>query len=106
MLEKDGITQTAFTTDIRLTLRRFHKNTFLAHNGKQFDDKIMKSIFPNESEFIDTLSLIPIHYDGKLETKKLSELHKQIMGEGFPAHRAMADVDALIRIMKKLKIRF
>lgn len=107
-LVKDAISQNEFFKKLKHTLRFFDKNHFLAHNGKIFDDRIMNhyKLLPSNSEFLDTLSLVPIHCKKKLEEgKSLSAIHKQLLGKVFPAHRAMNDVDALIRIMWFLKIK-
>jgi len=106
LLERKGILQAEFKDNFIHVMKRFAKNKFLAHNGKAFDDKIMNfyKLLPEPSEFIDTLSLIPIHYDDKFDAKNLSAMYEQLFGEKFKAHRAMADVNALIRIMWFMKI--
>jgi len=102
----NAISQQEFFQEIKKMLKRFDKNTFLAHNGKMFDDKIMRhyKLLPDSSEFVDTLSLVPIHCHEKLKGKSLSAIYRQLFNHGFNAHRAMSDVDALIKIMWYLKI--
>jgi DNA polymerase III epsilon subunit-like protein len=83
----------------------------MAHNGNTFDNKIIlydKLIDSQKITFIDTLTLIPIHLPGnmKLKNKKLSNIYYELFHETFNAHRAMSDVDALIRIMKHIGIEF
>ena len=83
------------------------KSKLLAHNGKRFDDKLMiyeRLINARRIEFIDTLYLIPVHISNKdkLASKSLLSIYKQLFGTEYPAHRAMSDVDALIKIMQKL----
>lgn len=92
-------------------MKNFNNCKMLSHNGKMFDDNIVlydKLIDPKKVSFIDTLSLIPIHLPigQKLESKKLGKIYHQLFNKNFSAHRAMADVDALIQIMRHLKIEF
>lgn len=98
-----------FKNDFTEVMKLFVHTFFLAHNGNGFDNKIMlydKLLDPLRIEFIDTMSLIPIHlpYGEKLDEKNLTAIYQKIVGGSFPAHRAMSDVNALIRIMDKLKI--
>ena len=79
----------------------------LAHNGTIFDNKLMiydKLIDTASVGFVDTMHLIPVHYPKKLDYKGLLNIYKDLFNEEYPAHRAMSDVDALIRIMHRLKI--
>ena len=83
----------------------------LAHNGTCFDNKIM--ICDNlvdlvKFTFLDTMSVIPIHMPvgTQLKKKSVGEIYKQLFRKTFKAHRAMADVNALIEIMKELNICF
>jgi DNA polymerase III epsilon subunit-like protein len=83
----------------------------LAHNGTCFDHKIIQCdrlVDPLKFTLMDTMSLIPIHMKGhdQLKKKSVVEMYKQLFGKKFVAHRAMADVIALIRIMKHLDICF
>lgn len=83
----------------------------LAHNGKCFDDKIMICdglIDLQKFSFLDTMSVIPIHMptDTQLSKKSVGEIYLQLFGKKFTAHRAMADVTALIKIMKYLNVEF
>ncbi len=92
-------------------LKLFTACNMLAHNGNSFDNKIMlfyKLLNPQQVFFIDTLSVIPVHMESnsKLDKKNLSAIYYQLFKEKFHAHRAMNDVDALIKIMKYLKIEF
>lgn len=91
-------------------MKKFNNCKMLAHNGNNFDDKIIlydKLIDPQKVSFMDTISLIPIHLplDMKLENKSLGKIYHQLFNKNFNAHRAMADVNALIEIMKYLKIQ-
>lgn len=101
--------------DIRISLKKNLKNfvncKLMAHNGKLFDDKIMlldKLLDPTKFCFIDTLNLIPMHLPSniKLSSKKLGRIYFKLFGKDFKAHRAMADVNAIIRIMEYLNITF
>ena len=100
---------------IRLILEKKMKNFFnckmMAHNGNRFDDCIMlydKLVDTNKISFLDTLSIIPIHLppNNKLTSKNLGNIYFALFGKNFPAHRAMNDVNALIKIMKYLKVFF
>jgi len=91
--------------------KNFINCKMMAHNGGRFDDSIMiyeKLVDPKIITFIDTLSLIPMHMpdNTKLDSKKLGKIYVTLFGKKFKAHRAMADVNALIQIMKHLKINF
>jgi DNA polymerase III epsilon subunit-like protein len=86
----------------------FKRCTLMAHNGSSFDNPIMlhyKLVDSANVNFLDTLSLIPMHMETQLKSKSVSEIYKQLFGTTFNAHRAMADVDAVIKIMLKLKIK-
>ena len=92
-------------------MKNFNNCKMMSHNGVMFDDKIIlydKLVDPKKISFIDTLSLIPIHISTgiKLKSKKLGKIYYQLFHRNFKAHRAMADVDALIEIMRYLKIEF
>ncbi|XWV24660.1 putative ATP-dependent DNA helicase [Tupanvirus deep ocean] len=100
---------------IRLVLDKKMKNflncKLMAHNGNRFDNEIIlfdKLVDPNKVSFLDTLSIIPIHLPQniKLDSKSLGKIYYKLFGKNFNAHRAMSDVDALIKIMKHLKIEF
>lgn len=85
--------------------------TFYGHNCLNFDRQILiyhGLIDPQISKmkYIDTLSLIPLCIDSntKLESKSIENIHRYLFGQDYKAHRAMADVDALIKIMQKLRI--
>lgn len=96
-------------------MARFTNCQMLSHNGKIFDDLIVEYdglIDTTRVTFIDTMQLIPIHYallpgkgaDAKLEGKSLDVIYQAVIGKRHQGHRAMADVDALIEIMRKLGI--
>lgn len=100
---------------VRYILEKKMKNfvdcKMMSHNGTRFDRLIMvheKLVDSNRVSFLDTLSIIPIHLPPyiKLENKKLKTIYHQLFGKDFVAHRAMADVNALIKIMRYLKIEF
>jgi len=98
---------------IKLVLDKKMKNfincKMMAHNGNCFDNRLMlcdKLTDPLKISFLDTLSIIPIHMPHKLESKSLGNIYKNLFKKSFDAHRAMADVDALIKIMRFLKIEF
>lgn len=103
------MSQDEFKKEFIDLMKLFSHSFFMAHNGISFDNKIMlyeKLLDPQEVEFIDTMHLIPIHmpmYD-ELAEKNVSYIYSKIVGGKFNAHRAMSDVNALIKIMRKLKI--
>lgn len=92
-------------------MKNFTCCKMMAHNGAGFDDKIMiydKLVDLNKVGFLDTMSIIPIHLNSgdKLEGKSVVKIYEYLFKKGFVAHRAMEDVDALIKIMKYLQIKF
>ncbi|RYE12467.1 MAG: 3'-5' exonuclease [Rickettsiales bacterium] len=98
-------------TILESATNHFRDCKMMAHNGNRFDNKILlhyKMINPKNISFIDTMSIIPIHITGniKLVKKSLGHIYYFLFKTNFKAHRAMNDVDALIKIMKHLKIRF
>lgn len=94
---------------LRNKMKRFTNCKMISHNGYRFDNGIIlydKLIDPQKVSFLDTLSIIPIHLPGdiKLESKSLGNIYRTIFKKDFNAHRAMNDVDALIKIMRHLKV--
>lgn len=88
-------------------MKNFEIFNMLAHNGRRFDDKIIlydKLVDPSKVTFMDTMSIIPLHMSVELESKSLGHIYQTIFGEKFIGHRAMNDVDALIKIMKFLGV--
>jgi DNA polymerase III epsilon subunit-like protein len=83
---------------------------FLAHNGNSFDHKIMtfyKLIDVKLARCMDTKTIIPLHMPlgVKLDSKAQVSIFKVLFpNESYDAHRAMNDVDALIRILKFLGV--
>lgn len=92
-------------------MKNFTNCKMMAHNGCGFDNQIImhnKMVDPKKISFLDTLSIIPIHLPigMKLDSKKLGKIYSRLFNKTFSGHRAMSDVDALIKIMKFLKIKF
>lgn len=89
---------------------RFKKPLLIAHNGNNFDHRIMlhyELLNPSNVSFCDSMQIIPMHYTHHdLKSKKLTEIYKYLFGKKFRAHRAISDVYALISIMKKLNVSF
>lgn len=81
---------------------------WIAHNGNQFDHKIIRRYLGKEFPFdtLDTMCLIPLFIDRKLKRKKLTLLYEDILGHPFTgtAHRAQQDVVMMIEIMLSLGI--
>lgn len=91
-------------------MKYFVNCKMMAHNGSSFDNKIMihYGLINSTTTFLDTLSMVPIHLPAliKLKSKTLSYIYKILFKSSFSAHRAMSDVNALIKIMKYLNISF
>lgn len=91
--------------ELNKIMEKINTCKMIAHNGKLFDDRIMKRfnmLNKTEVKFIDSRRLIPLFI--KTPNEKLGDIYNFIFKEDFKAHRAMADVDAIIKIMKYLKI--
>ena len=104
---KDSPTINTIRTILRKRLENFTNSKLLAHNGNRFDNKIIITddlVDLNNITFLDTLQIIPMHMPIKLKNKSLEQIHIQVFGQSYPSHRAEADVDALIRIMKKINV--
>lgn len=87
------------------------KPKMIAHGGAFFDETILcfeKIIEPSKAIMLDSLQIIPLNLPPgiKPECMKLGVIYRTLFGKDFAAHRAMADVDALIAIMRKLGVRF
>ena len=98
-------------TILKHKMKNFSNCKMLAHNGTCFDNPIVlydKLVDPQKVSFLDTLSIIPIHLPCgiKLDSKSLGNIYMKLFGTKFNAHRAASDVDALIKIMRFLKIEF
>lgn len=92
-------------------MKNFANCKMLAHNGARFDDGIILFdglVDPTKVSFLDTLKVIPIHLPTaeKLDSKSLGKIYKYLFQKTFKAHRAMNDVDALIKIMQYLGVDF
>lgn len=81
---------------------------FVAHNGNEYDHKIVKRIIKNEIKFpkLDTLCIFPLFIEEELKSKKLTMIYEHVFKLPFSgkAHRAEADVKMMIEILLKLKI--
>lgn len=92
-------------------MARFVNYKLMAHNGNGFDNIIMKYdklVDPLQTTFIDTFVIIPMHLPPqiKLTKRNLGAIYFLLFGINYKAHRSMADVDALIKIMRYLHIEF
>jgi DNA polymerase III epsilon subunit-like protein len=76
-------------------------DTLIAHN-LMFDHSLLQWAFPWPHKQICTVEK-SLHLHGY--RLKLALLHKELLGEDFVngAHRAMADVEALVRCVRKLR---
>ena len=85
----------------------------LAHNCKRFDMKLLlkaleethlSSYFQSTcAGFVDTLPLLRTELPGR-PSYKLSSIYKDIVGNEFDCHNALADAEALAKIMTQLNI--
>lgn len=125
--EKTGLTEKVLSK-VKMTLKRyapqfrsimdqFENPTFVAHNGYNFDDKIMRyyRLFPDDCMVSDTLEVFRSTRPqwkpaprGKEKGRRrtggysLGEIYERTMGRSIKnAHRAMADVDALIEVIRE-----
>lgn len=98
---------------IRAVLKKKMSNfidcRMLAHNGKRFDQKLLlfyDLIDPSKVSFLDTMQLIPMHLPPtiSLKSKSLTKIYQTLFHQEFQAHRAIYDVNALIEIMRHLKM--
>jgi DNA polymerase III alpha subunit (gram-positive type) len=114
MIDKTGLSFDEFSKRTIDRFSRISESRLIAHNGTLFDHPILKYYelikfnLIDGFDFLDSMSLIPVHLpDGeKLTSKKLVEIYKYLFQADFSAHRAMSDVNALIRIMRHLNIHF
>ena len=105
MIEKEGILHESFIEKFRELNMNFEYPIYIAHNGHHFDHKIMcyyNILDPNKVRFMDSRQLI-INFTK--EKGKLFELYNKITGKNnIIAHRAEADVQMMVEILKKLDI--
>jgi DNA polymerase III epsilon subunit-like protein len=91
-------------------LRNVFNVTMYAHNGIYFDAAIMKhyNLIPStiKIEWKDTIAIIRSHYNGSLKSYSLGNVYQAFFNEPILAqHTALADVDALIRILRHLGVK-
>ena len=84
----------------------FGTGTWVAHNGKAFDHKIIQAHFDkylikDKITFLD--SLPPIR-KLKLPSHSLGYVYKHLFGHPFRAHHALDDAKALQRVCRYLKL--
>ena len=98
---------TKFKMELELIMKYCYKPIFIAHNGKQFDFKILFS-----QNLLDKkrIRMIDTRYDlrlikPELTSGKLSDMYLQICNKVIKnAHRAKADTKMIVAIINKLKI--
>jgi hypothetical protein len=96
--------------DIDTILRVCEKPVFIAHNGNTFDHLVMKNlnIFPStidKDRLKDSRIMIRLLKEDPSKSYKLGELYIELFGKPYDsAHRAKADVDMLVKILKRLDI--
>lgn len=92
---------------LMLKTKKFMEWRLISHNGSAFDDLIVtfdKLFDMTHVGFLDTRSLISTHMPQAAKSLALSALYRDVMGCRYEAHRALADVDAIIAIMRRLDI--
>jgi len=107
MLNKQGELYEIFFNKFTNLNNYFDTPIYLAHNGTNFDHKIMTHynlLDKSRVKFLDTRQII-MNFDKSIKGK-LSEMYKQVTGkECLNAHRARADVDIVVEIFNKLDIK-
>jgi DNA polymerase III epsilon subunit-like protein len=81
---------------------------FVAHNGNSFDHKLLlqKQILkPNKCRLLDSRIILRLFLDKEIAQKSLSVIFEHLYGYVPVAHRAQNDVQMMILIFKKLKIK-
>lgn len=85
-------------------MRNYGNIKLCAHNGKAFDDLLMrhyKLLGACNIDFIDTKLLFRLYFNDKKQSMKLTTLYNTIFGKDFTgAHSAINDVYALIDIIR------
>lgn len=99
---------TNFKSDINKIFRLCENPIFIAHNGNNFDHKVLKQQnILNEEKCIllDSREMINSCYNSSTYNKKLGDIYKMIIGyEKKNTHRADTDTDMIVEIFKKLDI--
>ena len=85
-----------WTTSVRDEMRRNFEN--LHHEINLVNDLLTEE---SKARLSDTAIARKNHDQA---TKSIENIYRYLFGQDFKAHRAMADVDALIKIMQKLRI--
>lgn len=88
----------------------YKKIIVVAHNGDEFDHKIMKyyNLFPSHLEitFLDSKKMIPKFYPN-LDNYSLSKIYEHFFKEPIKnIHSSIGDTKALIKIFNHLNIKF
>lgn len=107
MLDKEGELYEEFYDKFTTLNNHFDCPLYLAHNGINFDHKIMTHynlLDKSRVRFMDTRQII-MNFDRTIKGK-LTEMYKLVTGKECPnAHRARADVDMVVEIFNKLDIK-
>jgi DNA polymerase III epsilon subunit-like protein len=97
----------SFKNELREKLRYYDKPIFIAHNGNNYDHKILKKfnfIDDNNSIFLDSRNIIHTHLKTNTHKLDLSHIYKLFFDEETTAHRAKEDTDMLLSIFNKINI--
>ena len=92
---------------IKLIFDKCKDPIFIAHNGNNFDHKIMRyyNIFNNDTKTIDSITILKLLIDKeKLISYKLIDIFNYYFNEDIIAHRAEGDIYMLIKVFKKIGI--
>ena len=81
---------------------------FVAHNGNSFDHKLLiqKQILkPNKCRLLDSRVILRLFLEKDIAQKSLGNIFHYLYGYNPVAHRAQNDVQMMLLIFKKLKIK-
>ena len=109
LIAEHGEPRINFEREMNRILNYYYKPTFIAHNGKIFDHKILKRcriLNDNDHNFLDSKIIIHNNSEEQLWKLDLEELYIHIVGrdENKTTHRAKDDTIMILEIFDKLRI--
>lgn len=99
----EGISEEIFKKKLNTFLESMnHSCVLIAHNGHQFDHKILRSYYPSKYhnfQFLDSLHIFP-HFMEEKKKNRLEDIYKRISNDHnyIQSHRAKDDVHMLCYI--------
>jgi hypothetical protein len=80
-------------------------HVWIAHNGRCFDEKILKGHVNHKWDTITFLDSIPIikRWNSKLPKYSQTEVYKHMFNDSYFAHHALEDAKSLHKILKKIE---